>query len=592
MDKRIIQIKRKKSENKQAIRSENVESHITYFRANPHRLITDWFGLRLYDFQRLLLYTMHEKTLYIYIASRGGAKSTLALLFAIAMATLYPETQIVVVTPVKKQAGRFIEKIKELYGKSYNLQQEIDFKAIQIGDNNNVAPFYNGSKIFAATHSENSLGIRANILMVDEYARCDELILRRVFLPFLTDTRKPLYMNLTEEERMALPQEKNRQLYLSSIKHAEEWSYKKFEKQIAKMLQGSKRHFTVSLPYHFGCKAGFINEEFISDYIEDNQEETPELIAAELLGIPERGSGSAFFKYEAFKKNRNIEDTLVAMSDGEYIQYKDKLEEWEYYTPKQEHEIRTLSMDIAHSGAKNSDNTIFFITVSYPNRTETRLKVDLVYGESMNGVSLPSQALRAKQLFYELQCDDFVIDCGGVGVSVAELCQKEIVDEVRGVTYPAWDYSNPDDIKNGKFSLDPSAVPIMHGLFPSASANHTFYVNAKKYLDSCNVSIPIEYTDALDYLITSRNYYAIKDESLRQRICLTYYQTNLLISECVNAEQITQGASGYVKLENKSTKRKDRLSSFCYNLYKCQLLERQYILERQNNQVGWSDFIF
>lgn len=589
---RVIQIKRKKYEDKQAVRSENIESHIAYYRANPHRLISDWFGLELHDFQRFIMYTMSEKNMYIYIASRGGAKSTLALLFAIAMATLYPNIKIVVVTPVKKQAGRFIEKIKEFYAVSYNLQQEINFKEIRIGENDNFVPFYNGSKIFAAVHSENSLGIRANILMVDEYARCDEQILRRVFLPFLSNVRKPPYLGLTKEEREAVPKENNKQLYLSSIKHAEEWSYKKFEKVIAKMLEGNKKQFTLSLPYHFGYKAGFIDEDFVTSYIEDNQEESPELIAAELLGIPERGSDSAFFKYEAFKKNRSVQDTLVAMSDGEYIQYKDNLEEWEYYTPKQEYETRTLSMDIAHSGAKNSDNTIFFITVSYPNRTETRLKVDLVYGESMNGISLPSQALRAKQLFYELQCDDFVIDCGGVGVSVAELCQKEIVDEIRGVTYPAWDYSNPDDIKNGKFSLDSSAVPIMHGLFPSASANHTFYVNAKKYLDSCNVSIPIEYTDALDYLITSRNYYAIKDESLRQRICLTYYQTNLLISECVNAEQITQGASGYVKLENKSTKRKDRLSSFCYNLYKCQLLERQYILERQNNQVGWSDFIF
>ena len=589
---RKIFIKRKKNTvNPEITRSENLEKNIAYFRANPHRLITDWLQLELHDFQNFLIYSMMNKSNYIYIASRGGAKSTVALLLAICLAILYPSTVIVIVTPVKKQAGRFIEKIKEFYANSENLRREIDFSSIKIGENENSVTFHNTSKIVAAVHSENSLGLRSNVIIVDEYVRCDEAILNRVFLPFLTNTRKPPYKNLTKEEKKELPIEANRQIYLSSIRHSEEWSYKKFEKYIYKMSSKDTDYFTLSLPYHFGYRAGFINKKFIEQYIEDNKDETPELIAAELLGIPERGTGTGFFKYEMFKKNRKLEDCLITMTNLEYLTYKENKEEWEYFTPKEDEEIRILSMDIAAGGLKRSDNTIFWITRLFPNKTRTRLRVKLAYGEGINGENLVLQTLRAKQIFYEMNCDYFVVDTGGVGVSVSDMCMQETKDDNRGLTYPSWKFYNEDGAKNNERCLDSNAVACMYAIVPSLQFNHKMHINTKKYLDNNYVELPVEFNDGIEYLVTKKNYYKITDESVRKRLMATYVQTNLLISESINLEQSTGGSQGLIKLENKSTKRKDRYSSFGYNLHMCEVLNSEFILTNKKEQYSPWDYI-
>ena len=67
--------------------------------------------------------------------------------------------------------------------------------------------------------------IRCNILIVDEFVRTDKEVIQRVFVPFLTSIRTPAYRDLTKEEREKIPDEANRQLYLSSIRGADEWSF-------------------------------------------------------------------------------------------------------------------------------------------------------------------------------------------------------------------------------------------------------------------------------------------------------------------------------------------------------------------------------
>lgn len=49
----------------------NFEEWVAYWRANPHRFIVDYLGLKLYDFQRVLIYMMFKFPNFIFIASRG-----------------------------------------------------------------------------------------------------------------------------------------------------------------------------------------------------------------------------------------------------------------------------------------------------------------------------------------------------------------------------------------------------------------------------------------------------------------------------------------------------------------------------------------
>ena len=51
MEQNKIVIKRKKKKSLNEQYQENLLEWIDFFRFNPHRLITDYYGLELYDFE-------------------------------------------------------------------------------------------------------------------------------------------------------------------------------------------------------------------------------------------------------------------------------------------------------------------------------------------------------------------------------------------------------------------------------------------------------------------------------------------------------------------------------------------------------------
>ena len=93
---------------------------------------------------------------FVYVASRGLAKSTLALIFATSYCILYPGTTVVVVAPTRGQSTRFVKKVQDLSRGRINLIQEI--KDVKTGLNESRIDFNNGSAIITLPYSENSLG--------------------------------------------------------------------------------------------------------------------------------------------------------------------------------------------------------------------------------------------------------------------------------------------------------------------------------------------------------------------------------------------------------------------------------------------------
>ena len=158
LDKIVIRRLKKRRVTLQEQYNENFEAWVGYWRANPQRFITEYLGLPLYDFQKVLIWEMNNTANYIFIGSRGIAKSSLTLDFCCQMAILYPGLKILVVCPVKSQSKQFVKKIYEYMRMSKNLGQEIKIDEIKIGVNECQIPFKNGSTIFTATYGENALG--------------------------------------------------------------------------------------------------------------------------------------------------------------------------------------------------------------------------------------------------------------------------------------------------------------------------------------------------------------------------------------------------------------------------------------------------
>lgn len=196
---------------------------------------------------------------------------------------LYPNTTVILTAPQKNQSRNFIASIEKFIRVSRNLDNEIkDYKA---GTNESYVKFKNGSEIIAMTFSEGALGRRGQMLIVDEYVRTDKEVVDRVFKPMLTSPRHPPYRALSKAEREKIGEEPQRQLFLSSIRSADEWSYKEFEDYIDKMTDGNDLYFTIALPYQFGVKAGYISRQTVVQQFETAQGNIDLLKAEKILPI-------------------------------------------------------------------------------------------------------------------------------------------------------------------------------------------------------------------------------------------------------------------------------------------------------------------
>jgi hypothetical protein len=504
------------------------------------------------------------------------------LIFAAQRCILYPEQKIVVVAPTKPQSSRFVKKVQELSQKSPNLAAEI--AKVKVGENESKIIFHNGSEIITVPHSENALGARCHILIVDEFVRTDQDILTRVFRPFLTNQRLPPYRELSKTERSEYglnekTKEPNRQIYLSSIRRADEWSYQYFLKYIKKMLKGSSAYTSVALPYNFGVKNGFITPDTVKQSFEENTDGI-DILLAEYKCIPEKLIGNSFYKWDAIDKCRDTEKPMVCMSDEEFIKYKDSKSSFPYWTEKQPNEIRILSMDIALVESVRNDNTAFWILRLIPDGNG-KYKRKFHFAESLHGINAKIQALRVKQLFYEFDCDYCVMDTQGVGMGVFDICTEETYDNHRGVEYPAWTVTNPDDISKNTRVISENAVPVVYSITTGAEAKSRILVHSREILETGLVSFLVEKEDAMDYLNKHFKYFKLIDEhDLRRRISTPFAQTNQFVNEAINLEQII--VAGRFSAKEKGGRRKDRVMSYAYALDLASKLELELIDSNYN----------
>ena len=153
--------------------------------------------------------------------------------------------------------------------------------------------------------------IRTNILIVDEFVRTEKEVITRVFDPMLSDPRKPMYLDLTKEQKAEeYKHEELRKVYLSSIRRADEWSYKTFEDYVNWMTDGNRDYCTNVVSYVLGVKNGFISKKKVEDTFKSNLENMS-ILRAEYLAIPERGTGNSYFTYKMMDRARTNSKALL-----------------------------------------------------------------------------------------------------------------------------------------------------------------------------------------------------------------------------------------------------------------------------------------
>jgi hypothetical protein len=534
----------------------------SFYRANPHRFAEEYLGITLHLFQKILVYLSFHIDYLMYLAARGQGKSYLIAVICCIRCILYPQTKIIVASGTKGQAKLIItEKIaKDLVINYPNLAREI--KEIKTSANEIVVIFQNGSTITAVTSTDSSRGYRGNILILDEFRLIKEENLKNVLRPFLTVIRQPPYLKKPEYAHL---KESNKEIYISSAWYKSHWIWKKFIAFAKKMAKAKEKfnYFACGLPYQLSMHHGLLDEKRVQEIkSEEDMDEISWLMEMECMFFGE--SENAWFKLDSIQDCRSLIKPFYPQTTEQFLETKDKRKK----SNKQDGEIRIIGVDVAlmNSTKEENDNTIYTFVRLLPKGEEYDRQVS--YIESISGAHPTTQAIKLKQMFYDLECDYVAMDTTGNGMSLYDECTKVLYDEERDVEYPAWCSMNDEKMESRAY--DKNALPIIYSIKATTQINHEMAMLLKSAFEKKKIKLLINDIQGKEYLIEKHDYMK-KGTVEKINMLKPYTQTTLLINEMVNLEYTAE--SGYVKVKEVGRNRKDRYSSLAYANYYAKILE-------------------
>lgn len=155
-------------------RLKRIKDWATLYRRNLQLFVMHYFGVTtLHNYQKMILYEMGVKSELTISASRATAKSWTIALGGLGLAVLYPNSEIVIVSSTKGQAGVIIGKMQGFINDYPNIEREI-FKVVT-NNNDRIVYLQNGSKITVVSLSDNSRGIYDKYNLHDKMPRCEEI---------------------------------------------------------------------------------------------------------------------------------------------------------------------------------------------------------------------------------------------------------------------------------------------------------------------------------------------------------------------------------------------------------------------------------
>lgn len=126
-----------------------------------------------------------------------------------------------------------------------------------------------------------------------------------------------------------------------------------------------------------------------------------------------------------------------------------------------------------------------------------------------------------------------------------------------------------------------NSVPVVYSVKTPAELLYNMIINAKNIFDKHDISFLMDIDDAVEYLNKYYEFYSVDNSEDRARILNPYAQTKVFINEAINLQQYISG--GYIKLKEKSGRRKDRVMALIYGLWYAKVLEDQ--LNQSNDSI-------
>lgn len=539
-----------------------------FYVHNYHRFATDYLGLKLYEYQRLMLYKLGCADETICIAARASAKSFIIAVFACCEAILKPHSQIVIVSATLRQAKLIVTaKIQgELCPASPNLRREI--KRVRTHGDEVEVIFKNGSSILVVVGNDNARGYRSTLLILEEGRMLKLNTINSVLLPFqhirsIGFKDRPEYHDLASEEAKTV--------LISSCWYRSHWLWTWVKNCASRVAAGDSRHALLAFDYVIPL---FHKIRTRRQLIADKKKMDPTTWLLECCNVFAGDTESAWFDYETLAKAQtNRQPPIYPRRDINADPPKKGS-----CLPHQEGEIRVLSADMAFVDAKNHDNSAFSILRLLPEHLDNNdivYRTQVVYIETARGGGgdTVKQARRLKQIFFDCDCDRLVIDARNAGIAVCDMLARPTYDETSGIEFPALRCTNNEEIAN-RVKID-GAIDAVFAITASQKLNSDIAQLTRREFAAGHVSLLAPYDIAIDEILPRIKGYT---ESIDMEATLAYeapyMETQALINEMVNLTYEVLPTTGIIRVSETGVNVKDRYTSVSYGLWFADCLSR------------------
>ncbi len=527
-----------------------------YYRANPHRYVSEVLGLSLKWFQQILLWCMMHYNFVMYLAARGQGKTYLTALFCCVRCILFPGTKIVVSSGTLKQANEVLLKIQDDFMKQSSILRS-EIEKCNIGQNDASIYFKNGSWIKTRTSSENSRSARANCIVVDEFRMVDETVINTVLRKFLTSPRQPKYLQKPEYAHM---QERNKEIYMSSAYFKSSWAYRKAQSYTLNFFDDTKKYFICGLPYQVSVREGLLSRSQLEDEMsEADYNELVQQMEMECLWFGD--TDGSLFKFDELTARRRLRKAFPPLSFCN-----DKITIPKLTATGK----RILSIDVALMQStkkkKNDASAIFINDLIQVN--DTAYQSNFVYGETFEGLKTDELGMIVMKYFYEYQCTDLVLDTNGIGLGVYDFITKDQVCQENGKRYQAMTCINDKDMAERCKIRD--ANKVIWSVKANANFNNEICVLLRNGIQNGKINFLISEQDADSSLKETYKGYFKMSPTEQAKLKMSYVQTTFAVYELIKLDHEVK--NGNIKVKEVEGMRKDRYSSIAYSYWcACQL---------------------
>lgn len=539
-----------------------------YYRANPHRYVSEVLGLSLKWFQQILLWCMMHYNFVMYLAARGQGKTYLTALFCCVRCILFPGTKIVVSSGTLKQANEVLLKIQDDFMKQSSILRS-EIEKCNIGQNDASIYFKNGSWIKTRTSSENSRSARANCIVVDEFRMVDETVINTVLRKFLTSPRQPKYLQKPEYAHM---QERNKEIYMSSAYFKSSWAYRKAQSYTLNFFDDTKKYFICGLPYQVSVREGLLSRSQLEDEMsEADYNELVQQMEMECLWFGD--TDGSLFKFDELTARRRLRKAFPPLSFCN-----DKITIPKLTSTGK----RILSIDVALMKStkkkKNDASAIYINDLIQVN--DTAYQSNFVYGETFEGLKTDELGMIVMKYFYEYQCTDLVLDTNGIGLGVYDFITKDQICQENGKRYKAMTCINDKDMAERCKVRD--ANKVVWSVKANANFNNEICVLLRNGIQNGKINFLIPEQDADSSLKETYKGYFKMSPTEQAKLKMSYIQTTFAVYELIKLDHEVK--NGNIKVKEVEGMRKDRYSSIAYSYWCACQLELKLKPQTQNTQ--------